>query len=113
MQTTKAQRLAALRKRRDALNAELARLEAKERGEKRKDDTRRKILLGAVVMQEMENKPDKVGAWARKLLEDRLTKDRDRDLFDLPPLQTEKLNSPTRPSAPTTKSKEDAPTVGP
>lgn len=80
------ERLELLRQRRAAIDAELGRLLAKERTEKRKEDTRRKILLGAVVMQEMENHPDEIGAWAMKLLAARLTKPRDRALFDLPPL---------------------------
>lgn len=83
MRPTNAERLENLRKRRAALDAELGRLEARERAEKRKQDTRRKILLGAVVMQEMENHPDEIGVWARKLLAERLTKPRDRALFNL------------------------------
>lgn len=83
MRPTNAERLENLRKRRAVLDAELSRLEARERTEKRKQDTRRKILLGAVVMQEMEAKPDETGKWARELLAERLTKPRDRALFDL------------------------------
>jgi hypothetical protein len=88
MRPTNSERLENLRKRRAVLDAELNRLEARERTEKRKQDTRRKILLGAVVMQEMEAKPDDIGVWANKLLADRLTKDRDRALFGLQPCQT-------------------------
>ena len=77
------QKLEALRKRRAAIDAEVNRLQAKARAENRKHDTRRKILIGAVVMQEMEDSPDRVGAWVRNLLSERLKKPRDRALFGL------------------------------
>lgn len=80
---TNEERLEDLRKRRAALDAEVNRLQAKKRLADRKADTRRKILLGAVVMQEMESKPDKIGVWAKQLLDERLKKPRDRALFGL------------------------------
>ena len=87
MRSSDADRLEALRKKREALDAEVNRLQAKRKAADRKADTRRKILLGAVVMQEMVSKPDKIGVWARELLAERLAKPRDRALFDLPPLE--------------------------
>ncbi len=82
------ERLENLRKKKAALDAEVNRLQAKKRVADRKADTRRKILLGAVVMQEMVSNPGKIGVWANELLAERLTKPRDRALFDLPPLET-------------------------
>jgi len=80
------ERIEKLQKRRAALDAEVNRLQARKRAEDRKADTRRKILLGAVVMQEIEAKPDQIGVWAKGLLDERLTKQRDRALFGLAPL---------------------------
>lgn len=64
------------------IEAELARLRARSRTENRKALTRKKILLGAIVMQEMEARPE-IDDWIRKLLHERLTKNRDRELFGL------------------------------
>jgi|SaaInlV_120m_DNA_4_1040238.scaffolds.fasta_scaffold75199_1 hypothetical protein len=67
------------------LNAKKQRIKAKQNTQNRKDDTRRKILLGAVVLKKVES-----GDWPREkmisLLEDHLTKKSDRALFDLEPL---------------------------
>jgi protein subunit release factor B len=76
-------RIENLRARRAQLDAELSRLEAKTRSENRKMDTRRKILIGAIIMQEMEDDPE-VDAHVKGLLEKRLSKPRDRSLFNLP-----------------------------
>lgn len=51
----------------------------------RKNDTRRKILSGAVVLQVAESDPSaKTRLWSH--LDKSLVKDADRALFDLPPL---------------------------
>ena len=86
MGLTDVERLEVLRKKREALDAEVNRLQARKRAADRKADTRRKILLGAVVMQEMVSNPGKIGVWANELLAERLTRPRDRALFGLPPL---------------------------
>lgn len=58
------------------------RLRAKEREQKRKDDTRRKILIGACMMKLAEDNPDANDRMLRQL--DRfLTEERDRKLFQL------------------------------
>lgn len=80
-------RLEALRTRRAQIEAELSRLEAKLKADNRKADTRKKILVGAVVLGEAANRPE-IDRWLRKLLEQRLTKDRDRALFGLGPMTT-------------------------
>jgi hypothetical protein len=49
---------------------------------KRKADTRRKILIGAVVMQEMEKRQE-FYLWVEGLLKERLKHPRDRALFGL------------------------------
>lgn len=69
--------------------AKKAQIEAKRRAaeakKQRKDDTRRKILLGAVVMAEIE-KDVRLKLEIDKLLAARLTRDDDRELFGLSPL---------------------------
>lgn len=84
MRPTNEQRIEALRQRRAQLDAELSRLEAKARTETRKQDTRRKILIGAVILQEMKDRPE-FDEWVTGLLRDRLKKPHDRDLFQLGP----------------------------
>lgn len=81
-------RIESLQAKKAQIEAELARLRARSRTENRKADTRRKILIGAVVMQEMEARPE-IDGWIRKLLDQRLTKDRDRALFGLNPVAEE------------------------
>ena len=67
------------------IKAELQRLNARERQAERKRETRRKILAGAMVLDRVER-----GAVAEKLFLDDmdrfLERDKDRALFDLPPL---------------------------
>ena len=75
-------RIESLQAKKAQIEAELARLRARSRTENRKADTRRKILVGAIVMQEMEARAD-IDGWIRKLLDERLTKTRDRELFEL------------------------------
>lgn len=74
-----------LQARKAQLEADIARRQARARVEERKADTRRKILIGAVVMQEMKSNPY-TEAWMLDLLAERLTKARDRALFGLRPL---------------------------
>ena len=60
-----------------------ARQRAKQKEQDRKDDTRRKILLGSYLIKKMESNE----ANKQKILADLneyLTEDRDRILFDLP-----------------------------
>ena len=69
------------------LNAELARARGRAAQEKRKRDTHRKILIGAMVLDQVQR-----GEWPEERLQaamDRfLDKDRDRAVFDLPPRAT-------------------------
>lgn len=82
-QRSRAEQIRALEDKRRKLDAQIARLHAAGRAEARKRDTRRKILAGAVVLnQAEENETAKARLW--KLLDQALVKDRDRELFDLP-----------------------------
>ena len=71
-----------LTKRREELNAQIQILKAKENQKKRKEDTKRKILIGGVVMKML-----KTGEMPQErlsqLLDKHLEKKADRKLFDL------------------------------
>jgi large subunit ribosomal protein L7/L12 len=54
---------------------------AKKKEQNRKDDTRRKILLGSYLLKKMENEANKEKILAD--LNEYLTEDRDRKLFNL------------------------------
>ena len=73
------QRLAELDAQRSALKARLGKQE-------RANDTRRKVLLGALVLHRLENSNDpdftnRLTAWLRKELPGFLTRDGDKELF--------------------------------
>ena len=69
------------------INAELARAKGRAAQEKRKRDTHRKILIGAMVLDQVQR-----GEWPEERLqaamERFLEKDRDRAVFELPPRST-------------------------
>lgn len=58
-----------------------AREKAKQKVQERKNDTRRKILLGSYLLKKMEDEAEKQKTLAG--LNEYLTEDRDRKLFDL------------------------------
>ena len=58
-----------------------AREKTKQKEQERKDDTRRKILLGSYLIKKMQNEANKEKILAE--LNEYLTEDRDRRLFDL------------------------------
>lgn len=74
------QRLAELDAQRSALKARLSKQD-------RANDTRRKVLLGALVLHRLENNNDpeftkRLGDWLRRELPGFLTRDGDKELFD-------------------------------
>ncbi|WP_113421933.1 mobilization protein [Escherichia coli] len=81
-----AERLAKLEEQRARINAEIQRVRAREQQQKRKEDTRRKVLVGAWMMGKVQN-----GEWPeQKLIEamdSYLERDHDRALFGLQPKQ--------------------------
>ena len=62
--------------------AVLAREKARQKAQDRKDDTRRKILLGSYLLNKMEDEAEKEKILAG--INEYLTEDRDRKLFNLP-----------------------------
>ena len=65
-----------------------ARERTKQKEQQRKDDTRRKILLGSYLIKKMQNEANKEKILAE--LNEYLTEDRDRQLFDLPNIEISK-----------------------
>jgi large subunit ribosomal protein L7/L12 len=74
-------RLENLLKKREQLNAQIQKIKSKEAVQKRKEDTRRKILLGALLMEMME-KGELDKNKIKKRLDSFLTRDIDRKLFE-------------------------------
>ena len=71
------------------LKAQKQAIEAREKNknkeQQRKDDTRRKILLGSYLIKKMQNEAKKEKILAE--LNEYLTENRDRQLFDLPNIE--------------------------
>ena len=87
-------KLEQLLKKRSQLNAQIQQLRTRDAAQKRKEDTRRKILLGALVMEMMEKGEldrDKL----MKRLDGFLTLDIDRELFELPVKEERKASETT------------------
>ena len=82
-------RLSQLLKKREELSAQIQKIRAREATQKRKEDTRRKILLGALVM-EMMSKGELDRDKLMKRLDGFLTREIDRKLFELPVLEERK-----------------------
>ena len=61
------------------LDAKKKTLQAKLNRQKRTQDTRKKILLGSLLMAHMEN--DRIDAWVKKELPKFLTREIDKNLF--------------------------------
>lgn len=62
-----------------ALDAQKKKLQAKLSKQKRAKDTRRKILLGSLLMAHMQN--ERITSWVKKELPEFLTRDHDKELF--------------------------------
>jgi len=68
----------------------------RKKARKRKADTRRKILAGAWVLDEAEQRKD-FGEFVLKQLDSFLTRPNDRALFDLPPRNEGLKETPGKP----------------
>lgn len=79
---------AELMRKRAELDQRLARIQAKEKAENRKDDARRKILLGGAVLAYIRRHPEHAASMGRTLIP--LVADRDQELvaaaFQAPPV---------------------------
>ena len=77
------EQIEALAEKQKLLQQRIKLLKGKEREKQRKDDTRRKILLGAWVLKEMEERGDDFKAEVTAGLDKFLERPRDRALFGL------------------------------
>jgi hypothetical protein len=78
-------KLSELKKKQEQLAARIQLLEAAEKTRERKKDVRRKILLGALVLERLRQGDPKAES-LRAELDGYLTRDNDRALFELSPL---------------------------
>ncbi|BBU64360.1 mobilization protein (plasmid) [Methylosinus sp. C49] len=82
------------------LDAQKKALQARQGKQERTEDTRRKVLLGALVLHRLENAADhefskRLGDWLRRELPGFLTRDSDKTLFaDLLGHTEEKIAAP-------------------
>ena len=72
-----------LLKKREQINAQIQKARARQNAQERKEETRRKILLGALVKEMMDN-GELDETLILKRLEGFLTREIDRKLFDFP-----------------------------
>ena len=77
--------LDSLKKKRDIINARIRLMQNKEQSKERKDNTRRKILIGSYYLDQA-NKNNSFNDIV-KLMDSYLTRDSDRMLFDLLPIK--------------------------
>lgn len=70
----------------------------KSTNQKRKDDTRRKVLIGTAILAEMKTDIE-LDERVQKLLADSLVHDRDRELFGLPLSESKEPSSKALESA--------------
>jgi hypothetical protein len=80
-------RLEKLREQQSQLAAKIKSLEARKRQQTRKDDTRRKVIAGALALHHMEKNPG--SSFAKTLmglLDEYVTRPNERKLFGLDPL---------------------------
>lgn len=81
-----AKRLEALEAKRKQIDAQIQAIKAREQKQHRKDDTRRKVLIGGIVLK-MVKTGEMPEARLAQLLDRHLDADRDRKLFGLGPKQ--------------------------
>lgn len=75
-------KLEQVKKKQEQLRLQIQKEQQKESAKKRKEDTRRKILLGAMVLERMDRESEYREQVINKL-DSYLTKERDRELFEL------------------------------
>ena len=80
-----ASNLDSLKKKRDIINARIRLAQNREQSKERKDNTRRKILIGSYYLDQA-NKNNSFNDIV-KLMDSYLTRDSDRMLFDLTPIK--------------------------
>lgn len=74
------EKLERLKKKQEQIKAQIAGLEAKQRDQKRKDETRLKIIVGAALLQDASLNPQ-TAVFLAELLERAIKSERDRALL--------------------------------
>lgn len=82
-------KLEQLKKKQEQLRLQIQKEQQKETAKKRKEDTRKKILIGAMVLEGMKNS-EEYEQKILKNLDQYLTKERDRKLFELKATHSER-----------------------
>jgi hypothetical protein len=90
------EKLIRLREKQKIIAAQIRREESRINAKKRKDDTRRKILVGAAILDKA-SRDEQYGKWLQRLLDGFLERDDDRALFDLPPRKEDLEKAPPVP----------------
>ena len=80
------EKLESLLKRQEQLKAKIQKEKNKEKEKSRKEDTRKKIIIGAAIIKETETN-DALKKWLDNYINNRITKASERELFGLPPLK--------------------------
>ena len=80
--TTPIEQLAKLEKKQSQIQARIQKKKSQVRSQKRKEDTRRKIIAGALALEHMTY-DKKFQATMQKLIDEHVTRENDRQLFDL------------------------------
>jgi len=78
-----------LKKKREQINARIQKMEASQKSKERKQETRRKILIGAFYLDKAR-KDEAYGSLVTSI-DGYLKRDSDRVLFNLKPLEVEKI----------------------
>jgi len=88
-------RVEKLKAKKAQIDAQLKAAEARERTQKRKDDTRRKIIAGALALEHAERNPDsEFTKTMLRLIQSGTKSDKDRALFDLDPMPPSNTEAP-------------------
>lgn len=82
--------IAKMKEQLEKMKAKIKAAESREAKKRRAEETRKKILIGAIVLEDIrrerqENKEKKMGLYITHLLNTRLTRPQDRALFGLKP----------------------------
>jgi hypothetical protein len=75
-----------LEKQRANIQRRINRIKAENCKKQRREDTRRKILVGTAILETYSKTPGG-DAMLKALMDNSLKNDRDRELFDLPPME--------------------------
>lgn len=98
MAKSPSEKKAELEEKKAKIEKQIRSLAARESAAKRKAETRRKVLTGAAVLAQAEQS-EQASAKLRTLLDQFLTRDHDRALFDLDPLPKTDPPSSEKPKA--------------